>query len=405
MAIKILRKGLPVIGYAKIGIPTAKDSRWKGAPRKLDHIELTGRERGSDGELLPDVKLLERLVQSEHIPTCGGPQGGCERSKELARSTGISIFAERGLPRRLPIMLPYSSMDLNMPNHLTWWRGKVPFCVGDGEAAMRRTEIALYERDGRTPKMRHGKPEIQFGPAVEHLPCGSACPEFRVRCKPFGKLRFILATQESVGGCFEWHTTSWNSLANITESLEFIATITGGVLAWIPLFFEVSAQTVTAQESGQSSTAFIARVTYPGNPQQLLESVTEQLQLRAPMLGQIRQLEATIRGETPWNETPEEIAALRREFDPDAPEEPVEIVDTEGEGAPGEGEGAGEAPAGGDDFLGDAAPPAQPRATEPATQRRSAPQPKRELSVATLPEVQASQKGGQDDWLEGLGWK
>jgi len=394
MAIKILRKGLPVIGYAKIGIPTTKDSRWKGAPRKLDHIELTGRERGSDGDLLPDVKLLERLVESEHIPTCGG----CARSKELAQTTGIRVFAERGLPRRLPIMLPYSSMELNLPNSLTWWRGKVPYCVGDGEKAMRRTETPVTDNRGNQ-KMRDGRPEVRFGPAVEHTPCGEACPEFRVRCKPFGKLRFILATQENVGGCFEFHTTSWNSLANITESLEFIQTVTGGVLAWIPLFFEVSAQTVTAQDSGMSSTAFIARVTYPGSPQQLLEAVTQQLELRAPMLGQIRQLEASIRGEAQWSETPEEIAELRREFDPDAPEEAVSIVD--------------------DDTGEDPAPVEESPADEREPERPRRQQPKRELSVATLPEVEAAmgrstetqpaaprnREKTPDDWMEDLGWK
>lgn len=404
MAIKILRRGLPVIGYAKIGVPGRKrqDGR-QAAPTKLDHIELTGRERGADGELLPDVKLMARLLESDAIPTCGG----CPRSEELARTTGMPVF-KRGLPRRLPIVLPFNDLDLSLPHHLTLWRGKVAWCVGDGEHAMRRPEIPVLDQRGNR-KMRDGKPEVRFGPPQEHTPCGPDCELFRVRCKPFGKLRFILATQESVGGCFEFHTTSWNSLANLKESLDFIATLTGGVLAWIPLLFEVSPQTVTPMEGGPSGRAWIARVTYPGNPQQLLESVTEQLQLRAPMMGQIRQLEATIRGETPWNEAPEEIEARRAEYDPEAPEEPVAIVDVDG--APEEQAAAADGPEPaapeeeGDDFLRDAEEPPAERAPAPERpQRGNGGRPARELSVATLPEVEAAQGADADQWQRELGW-
>lgn len=403
MAIKILRKGLPIIGYAKIGIPgPGKNS----PPRKLDHIELTGRERGTDGELLPDVKLMARLLESDSIPTCGGKAAGCKRSEELTRTTGLAVFAERGLPRRLPIVLPFNDLELSLPHDLTLWRGKTAWCVGDGERAMRRPEIPVLDAQGRQ-KMRDGRPEIRFGQPQEHTPCGSDCDLFQSRrCKPFGKLRFILATQESVGGCFEFHTTSWNSLANLKESLDFIATLTGGVLAWIPLLFDVSAQTVAPADGGPSGRAWIARVTYPGNPQQLLETVTQQLQLRAPVMHQIRQLEASIRGESPFTESPEEIEARRREYDPEAPEEPVAIVDVEGEEAAPEPASAPAPDAddgGADDFLGDAAPPAK-AAPEPAA-RRSAVKPQRELSVATLPEVEAATGGGDPaDWQRQLGW-
>ena len=302
MAIKILKKGLPVVGYAKIGEPgqPRQDGR-QAPPVKFDHFEVTGRERDEAGRLLPDAKLMARLIEESDVPTCGG----CARSEILAKQSGIAIL-KQGLPRRLPIVLPYNDIDLVLPNRLALYRNKTAFCTGDGIEAMRLEE-------------KTEKGQVRFGKPVPYGPCGPTCADFQSRkCKPHGKLRFILGAQENVGGCFEFQSTSWNSLSNLTESLEFIQTITGGVLAWIPLYLEVSPQTVQPQDGGPSSTAFIARVTFPGSPQLLLSAVTEQLQLRAPMIAQIRQLEASIRGEVQWTETSEEIDAIAAEFVPEA---------------------------------------------------------------------------------------
>ena len=295
--IKILGTGLPVIGYAKIGQSSPKESRLRGAPERYDHIELTGRERDSIGRLVPDLPLMKQLVESEEIPTCGG----CERSKELG--------FPGGLPRRLPIYLPYNKLDLNLPNRLALYRSGTAFCVGDGEKGQRLKVITEARGDGQ--------PAV-FGPPEPFGPCGPGCLDFEGgRCKPNAKLQFILATQKNVGGVFQFKTTSWNSIRNLIGSLEMIQTATGGMLQWIPLFFDVSPQTVQPKGGGRANIAYIARVTFPGTPQQLLETVRDTLQLRAPLMAEIRQLEASIERGVDWKEPPEEAADVEAEFYPE----------------------------------------------------------------------------------------
>lgn len=302
MAIKILRTGLPVIGYAKIGMASEKDSPLKGSPMRWDHIELTGIERDEHGRLLPNIPLMRELV-ARGAKTCGG----CPRSNALG--------FPKGLPTQLGIYLAYNDLELNFPSRLAWFKGRTAFCTGDGEKAMRRKVIRTERAGDRNVDV--------FGEEAPHPGCGWSCPDLLARrCKPHGKLRFILSIQENVGGCFEFRTTSLNSIPNITEGLEMIRAATGGVLQWIPLLFEVAPQTVQPREGGRASVAYIARVTFPGSPQKLLEQVHAHLQVRAPMVAQIRKLEASLK-DTTWSETPEEIADIVSEFYQAAPAEDV----------------------------------------------------------------------------------
>lgn len=301
MGIRILGQGLPVVGYIKIGEASSKSSKLKGAPVKHDHLEITGRQRDAEGRLFLDPFATRKLIESG-APTCGG----CDRSKHLAQVYDEPLF-EKGLPTALPILLPYDSIDLDLPHRLALYRGRTAFCTGDGEQAMRLAQIGKRQVDGKEVPI-YGAPE-PFGP------CGPTCPDFVARrCKPHGKLRCVIATQQSVGGCYEFVTTSWNSLRNLVESLRMIQAATRGKLAWIPLRFELSPQTVQPREGGRANVAYVARVTFPGSPRELLGVVAEMLQVEAPLHAEIRQLEATIRGETQWNETAEEIEAHRAEF-------------------------------------------------------------------------------------------
>ena len=294
MAIKILRKGLPVIGYAKIGEASLKTSKLKGAPCKWDHLELTGTVRDRDGRLIPDLELM-RAVLEAGAPTCGG----CERAKELG--------FQAGLPTRIGIYLPYDDPELVFPHRLAYYRGRTAYCVGDGETAERRVVKEIVEKGGKQLPV--------FGELKPHGPCGGECPDFvSRRCKPNGKLRFVLGIQQSVGGVCEFRTTSWNSIANLHEGLEEIRRVTGGVLQWIPLYLDLSAQTVQPADGSAASKAYIVRLTAPGGPQALLTAASEMLRLRAPVIAEVRQLEAQISAGEAWAETPEEAEAVEAEF-------------------------------------------------------------------------------------------
>lgn len=311
--IKILSTGLPVVGYVKIGVASEKSSRLKGAPMKFDHFEITGRQKDNEGRLIPDLEMMRHLVGHPQITTCGG----CARSKELG-------FPD-GLPTRLPIRLPYDSLELNFPNRLALYRGGTAFCVGDGATP---EQVAAGEGEGamRLKVLQEGSGQAPvFGEPEPFGPCGVACPDFQSRrCKPNARLQFVLETQQSVGGCYQFKTTSWNSIRNIISSLQTIQTLTVGTLNWIPLLFELSPQTVQPKSGGRANTAYVARVTHPGGPQQLLEAVKSALELRAPLIGQIRQLEASIQNRTVWRETPSEATDFEEEFYPETDDE-IEI--------------------------------------------------------------------------------
>lgn len=352
--IEILSRGLPVIGYVKIGQASEKASKLKGAPMKFDHLEVTGRQRDPEGRLFLDPFATADLI-AKGAATCGG----CERARELAKIYDEPLF-EKGLPTQLPILLPYDELELNLPNRLAYYKGRTAYCTGDGIQAQR---IPLDEKGGPA------------GPAAPFGPCGSACPDFQARrCKPHAKLRFVLGTQENVGGCYEFVTTSWNSLRNLVESLRLIQTMTRGKLAWVPLRFEIGPQTVQPRSGGPTNTAWIARVTFPGTPRELLASVREHLAVEAPMHAEIRRLEAVARGESQWTETPEEIELHRQEF----------VTGDEEEGAEPD-----PAP---DPQPGPAAPPAEPElplAADPVDQ----PDPHQSTATGPATEAQKAELG------------
>src|SRR3990167_3092231 len=232
MAIRILRQGLPVIGFAKIGFPNPKGSDGKmKAPTKLDHLELTTTQRDDAGRLMPDVELIAELC-------------------------GIAEF-EKGLPTAIEIGLPFDDPDLVFPNRLAYYKGRTVFCSGEGEQAMRSTVLRREKRDGKDVDV--------LGPAEPFGPCGNACPDFEDRrCKPTGRLRFVLRDQQTVGGIYEFRTTSWGSIANISASLDMIRAMTGGTLAWLPLTFAVEPQTGQPKGGGAANTAYIARLYFDG---------------------------------------------------------------------------------------------------------------------------------------------
>jgi hypothetical protein len=259
MGIKDLRQGLPVVGYAKIG----------------------------------EAMLMQALIEGG-AKTCGG----CKRSEALG--------FEGGLPTQLGIFLPYNDLELNFPTRHAYFRGRTAYCTGDGEQAQRLKITGTKKVSGRDTPV--------YGPAEPHEGCGSLCPDRESRrCKPNARLRFVLGIQENVGGCFEFRTTSWNSTANIVASLEMLRTWTGGILQGFPLLFEIGPQTVQPKDGGPANIAQIARVTFPGGPEKLLAAVQESLQIRAPVIAEIRKLEASIeRGE--WEEPDaEELAGTETE--------------------------------------------------------------------------------------------
>jgi len=266
MASNMLRRGGPVNGYLKIGANHPKKSKGKGAPYKFDHIEITNRTRDDDGNLIPNLKAMTKVLKDDPTaPTCGG----CARSKKLG-------FPD-GLPRRVGILITRNDIDLAFPNRHAWYKGKTLVCKGNGDGS-----IAQRRAPGK-PKKVKGKNVKTWGDYAPHEPCGHACDQFQSReCKLNGKLRCQVAVDVKVGGSIEFRTTSWGSVSNIQDSLEMISEMTGGWIAWIPLWFEINEEWVRPMGGEPAQKAWIAQISsaVEGGPNELLEAANAILKLR-----------------------------------------------------------------------------------------------------------------------------
>lgn len=333
MSIKILGAGLPVVGRAQIGDSTTRKQGGKdrpGPPVKFDHIELRSTEKDAEGNFAFDLPTTLAVLEAG-AKTCGG----CTRAKQLAKKFGEAKL-EGGLPVELEIGLPYDDLELNFPHRLAYFRGRTAFCVGDGESAGR---LDVLKEDDQ------GRP-VQYGERVPWTPCGSECPDFQgdpPRCKPSGRLRFVLGVQENVGGVFQWSTSSWNSIRNMVASLELVRAVTGGRLAWLPLRFTVAPQVVQPKRGGAAQKVMVARVIFAGSPQQLRAQARAQLEELGELVYAQRQLEV---GQQPdWYDDADEVETYRAEFDHENVE--AEAGEEEGsepesrEGIPPDQEGRG----------------------------------------------------------------
>lgn len=288
MSIKILRQGLPILGFVKLGMSGGKrNDGGQKPPVKFDHFEVCYRERDANDALCPDTETMEKII-SAGASTCGG----CKRSE--------AIGLPQGCPTAMPILLPYDDTELCFPNKLAWFRGRTVFCTGDGETATRRT----VDETGEHPR---------FGELVQWQGrCGTGCPEFLTKCKPRARLRFILGGVEELGGVYQLETSSWNTTANIVSGLDLIQSATGGRLRFIPLTLSCKEQFVQPVKGGSPQKAMIAAVTFRGAPEELRSIAVEQ----GPPPPAVLQIEAAVRERdrtTFMDET--EVAAHRGEFD------------------------------------------------------------------------------------------
>jgi Recombination directionality factor-like len=240
------------LGKISIGergeVKTSSKGNTFQAPKKLDFFTIRTHYRTEKGQLAIDTALMARL------------------GKE---------------PRELKIRLPFNDLEKNFHCELRYYKGGKIYCSGDGEQATRREETVVQ---GKTV----------YGEAKPFGPCGRNCPDFQNRsCKRFGALRVILEEQQQVGGVYEYRTTSRHSIENILSGLMTIQLQTGGVLAWLPLTMRLVPQTVMTPDN-QAMRAYIIQIVFSGSPQQLLETVRDILATRAPLLSEIKALEAGI---------------------------------------------------------------------------------------------------------------
>ena len=297
--IKNLIPTLAERGKIKIGTLGEKQKSAKGKeyrlPVRLDHFLITTMERGTDGLLVQDTALMQRL-------------------KTLQETEG-----KNGKLTEIPIRLLYDELDLNFQTRLACYKPiKLPgetkehlgcWCSGDRETAQRLNSAGKYV-EGRCPCER-------WEPTY-------AGPE---KCRTLGTLSCLIDCTDRIGGVWKFRTGSWNSVNAIYASLLLIQTITGGgrldaeglpigPLAGIPLKMVITPKSTEIPTTGQKTTIYVVSLEYAGAEDQLAKIGFDMRHKRVEHQTRMANLErqALKALAAPHEETPEEQAETAAEF-------------------------------------------------------------------------------------------
>ena len=274
LLIKNLMPGLTERGKIKIGekgrtVKSAKGTEFQ-PPKKLDHFRVTTLERGAD-----DNYLLDREVHD--------------------------MYGE--VPRVLPVRLLYNEIDLNFQSRYCCYTGKTLFCSGDGEVAFR---LKNRQNGAREPVT---------------CPCERQDPAYNgpEKCKINGCLAVIIDGVSRVGGVWKFRTTSFNSVVGITSSMALIQSLTGGLLAGLPLQLTLNPKTAIIPTTGQASQIWVVGLEFKGSVDQLQQVSYERAQQNALHHARMEQIEVNVRkliAHDPVN-TVEDAVEIVEEFYPE----------------------------------------------------------------------------------------
>lgn len=264
MMIKGLTPGLKEIGKIKIGRKGATKTSKKGSeyrpPEKFDHFEVVTLHKDDNGDFIPDAAIMGLIG---------------ENAKEL------------------DVSLLYNDPTLNFFTRYNQYKGGKCMCSGDG--------VDAVQVDGT---------KITCNP--------DTCPVFKTKhCKPNGILSVILKDAPRLGGVYKFRTTSYNSIRSILSSMFFLQSLTGGILANIPLKMTVSPMSVNPVSSSTAQTIYVVNLEFPGTVDDLHKQTVEIMTQQAGMQSKIIELEAQARVAISAPETKEEIQDVEAEFYPD----------------------------------------------------------------------------------------
>lgn len=171
----------------------------------------------------------------------------------------MKLLAEHGFgdkPKAIPVMLPFDSLEENLFTELAEYTQSGRVCNGDRETAKR---------------IDHG--------TGEETPVTCPCERLESGyCKPRAILSLILPLSGRIGGVHQFRTTGWHSIEALVASLRLIQSLTGGILAGIPLVLTVIPKKVEPKGTGKSQTIYVVSIEFRGNPEVNAPAI-EQLQM------------------------------------------------------------------------------------------------------------------------------
>lgn len=224
---------LPERGHVKIGGLGATRTSQKGneyqLPVKYDHFRITTLERGPDGNFVMDKALHDKLGLGD-------------------------------TPTEIPVRLLYDDIALNMQSRYACYNGKTLWCSGDGVTALRASKNPT---DQPLPE-----------PFQVQCPCHRQDPSYTGadRCKINGRLSVIIDGAGSIGGIWVFRTTSYNSVTGLSSSLLLLQTLTGGLLANIPLKLVIQPKRVNSPVDGKAATVYVVSLEFAGDITELQET-------------------------------------------------------------------------------------------------------------------------------------
>lgn len=244
LIIQSLTPRLAEVGKIKIGGKSEKKTgRGFLLPEKYDHFEIATLMKDAEGRLVMDDEMNKVIGE------------GC---------------------KALDIYLCYDDPTMNMPTFYSWFVKSKLVCMGNGEKAMRTQE------DG-------SKKECECNPKL--------CVAYKEkRCKPYGRLSVILASANRIGGTYIFRTTSWNTIRNVLSSMAFIRTITGGVLAGIPLRMTLLPMTVNPHDVGHNVKIYVVNIEFSGKMDDLKQSAAIEVERRMQLGMNMKSIEAADTG-------------------------------------------------------------------------------------------------------------
>lgn len=212
-------------------------------PVKYDAFKITTIQRDAAGRFIEDKELMARIMEKQ----------------------GVQKLLE------IPVKLLYDDLELNCQTRYSSYSGTRCFCSGDGEWAQRFGEGMVQKWAGDVLQEERKAGPNEYG--TRPCPCERLESAFTgpgPKCKPLTTLQVLLEGVDRVGGVWKFRSTSWNTLQGILSSLALIKTITGGVLAGIPLVMILSPKTVSTPD-GKTMVAHIVSLEYRGSEEKLAE--------------------------------------------------------------------------------------------------------------------------------------
>ena len=331
------RPALPERGKIKIGghgeLRQGKSGPYR-LPVKYDHFVVTSLAKDANDNFAPDLELMRVIAE--------------RTGQDATRLT------------RLPVRLLYNDPELNFASRYAAFDGKAVWCAGNGETAQR------IGRDGQYQQCKCPCPNLDAKYA--------ASPASGPKCKIAGMLNVLIDGAPGVGGVWKFRTTSFNSVDGLTASLMFLAGVTGGQLANIPLDLVVGPKQV-ADPSGKPQTVYVVGLVFRGTVDELRDagyrSALDQAQAGQRIINIEHEARRLLEGPPPTQVF--------------AGEEPAEVADEYYPGTEAEVETGQEAPTPGGGTDAGAASPASARdgAPPPMPRARRTRAPKAEVAEST----------------------